>query len=66
MNKPITIWKRFYKPSTLKHNHIEDGHTENIVPTPMNDYQKKCWDGADDWFAELAYLDENNKVCYES
>lgn len=46
--KAITLWERWYKgnrttKSVFKHNHIEDGHVIGTYPTPICDYQRRCW-----------------------
>lgn len=45
MSKQITIWKRWDdKKKKFMHNHIEDGHSRNDLPTPIHEKQRSAWD----------------------
>jgi len=59
MKYPITVWRTWSKKSKKwVHNHIEDEHCENGIPTPMSNKQKKMWSGKR-WQKVFAYLDSN-------
>lgn len=61
--KPITIWLRFDKETgRFEHNHIEDGHTENLnAPIGRCPEQARMWKGGR-WLAWHGYLDDSNCV----
>ena len=43
---PITIWRRIYhgdKELVVKHNHIEDGHVNGIVPVGHSSWKAYQW-----------------------
>jgi len=55
----VTVWERLdEKTGRYKHNHIEDGWSENAAPTPVSDEQKKSWKNAD-WRRIHAFLEHN-------
>jgi hypothetical protein len=62
--KPITVWEKWEGPrrnQTLEHNHIEDGHSDHLFPTPVSPEQKAAWHGQT-WVRTHAYLDGSGKV----
>ena len=64
--KPVTIWERWKKDSkdiwSWDFNHIEDGYDPNrIIPTPINEAQRKAWGGAE-WNAIEGVLTEQHEV----
>jgi len=58
--QPITVWRRLEKDG-WEHNHIEDGHAKNWIPTAKFPHQKENWKGAK-WQSAHCYL-INGKVC---
>ena len=61
LNK-ITIWERFYPPSSdgksaaaYSHNHIEDGWNKELKPISCDPLVTKNWNGFD-WRKTFAYL----------
>lgn len=60
--KPITVWYRGNADGRFEHNHIEDGHSEELVPKALFPQQAKAWCN-EHWIGEHAWLDENYKVC---
>lgn len=60
----ITVWEMWVGPRRnlrLEHNHIEDGHSERLYPTPKFPSQKAAWSGQT-WVRTHAYLDEHDRV----
>ena len=63
MNKEITIWKKFNSMTKeWEHNHIEDGHCSNDVPTPVSKEQKQMWKGHK-WLSVFGFID-NGKITF--
>jgi len=57
--KPITVWQTF-RYGKWQHNHIEDGHSERIIPKPQSN-QQQVWDNQE-WIKEHKHMNRNNEV----
>jgi hypothetical protein len=57
--KPVTIWKT-KEDDIWIHNHIEDGHISNHIPTikfpTQNGWKNKTW------LKEFCYINENYQI----
>ncbi len=65
MTRPITIWERWLKQKDgsfqWEHNHIEEGHCPNDVPTPKVEVHKRTWSGGK-WRKFFRHLNEKDVV----
>jgi hypothetical protein len=63
---PVTLWYRYSKDKDgnpqWDYNHLEDGHCQNNVPTPLHPNHKSAWQGK--WAKAFAAIDSENKVTH--
>lgn len=59
--KMITVWLAKNLAGEFEHNHIEDGWSDSVVPTAVNDAQAKAWAGKE-WQRLHRLLDEQNRI----
>lgn len=64
--KPITVWFRWTVDNAhplgyWEFNHIEDGHTDSVQPTPKVAAHEKTWKGGE-WFGVHARLEDRTFI----
>jgi hypothetical protein len=62
---PITCWEKWEqqedKSWDWQHNHIEEGHCPNDLPTPKVELHKRAW-AKGPWRKSFNYLNEDRIV----